>query len=152
MVTLTGEASTSVGTISIDITWFKCTLIYVCKKFREKRRQKWTCTYLYNQKLHLPSQVDLSSFRLKPGLHRHTKPSWVCSQFSGSVLWIGTGKCVIAIFSSIKWMPHYSTHTHHLDSKVSQVITRASNSASRVGASARDHTPLSGPVTPTTCA
>ena len=40
IVTLTGEASNSVGTISIDITSFiKCTLINVCMKeiWREEK-------------------------------------------------------------------------------------------------------------------
>ena len=45
-----------------------------------------------------------------------------------------------------------STFTHHLDSKVSQVVARASNRASGVGPSTRDHTSLSAPVTLTACA
>ena len=58
IVTLTGEAANSVGTISIDITWFKCTLINVCKKkIREKRRLSkhahlyTTKAFIYHHKL-----------------------------------------------------------------------------------------------------
>ena len=39
IVTLTGEAANIVGTVSIVITWFKCTLINVCKKKIIERRE-----------------------------------------------------------------------------------------------------------------